>query len=341
MAEKDNRSKQEITIYDVAKEADVSLATVSRVINNSAVVRPERRKRVEEAIAKLNFVPNEIARGLARKSSTSIGVIVPDMRREEVTELLAGIIDTANLKQYGYAVSINSYLGNEDTFQKYIERMTSSQMDGLLIMCDYVSEQMYKVLKQVKIPLVLFCTPNELKDIYSIAINYQQVGKDIAAYYQSQNYKHITLFARETESETTGMIASFIKSYREIGQQVEVIKLNGDYDKSYDYFKRTYAKNTIPQGVLTTNDTLALAFSNAMQDLNFQVPEQVEIISFSNTSLALSSRPMLTSVMYPVYRMGAYAMSLVTKLIKDMELSQVPNLQNDYQIIWRGSTKKK
>lgn len=340
--DKDKKGPHVVTIYDVAKEAGVSLATVSRVINNSAVVRAERRQRVEEAIEKLNFKPNEIARGLARKRSTSIGVIVTDINRAEVVELLAGIIDTANLKQYGYAVSINSYLGDEETFQNQTEKMVSSQIDGLLVMCDHISEAMHDVLVKLPIPTVLFATPNKYADLHGVSINYEKVAKDISDYIIAQKYQSATIVSRDTEIATFGIVEAFMDNCEAAKVSVEhcMVKSDYDYEKAYQYLYKTYQNSTIPNMVFATNDTLALAFSNVVQDLGKNVPNDTEVISFSNTHMALIGRPKLTSVMYPVYRIGAYAMSIVTKLIKQEELDDIPSLENEFEIIWRESTKK-
>lgn len=337
--EKGKKNTDVVTIYDVAKEADVSLATVSRVINNSAVVREERRERVEAAIKKLNFKPNEIARGLARKKSTNIGVIVSDIYRGEVTELLAGIVDTANLKQYGYALSINSYLGDEEDFKIQVERMISSQVDGLLVMCDTLTENMHDVLVDTNTPLVLFATPNTYPDLYTISINYAKVGKEIVTYFNSQNYKQVSILSRTTDPQDCGVIKSFVDESKNKGIVTETIQLPAAYDKAYAFLAQQYDGKTVPSAVFATNDTHALAYSNYVQDRGLVVPSDVEIISFSNTQSAVMGRPQLTSVMYPVYRIGAYAMSVVTKLINEEALNSIPSLEDDYEIIWRGSTK--
>lgn len=333
-----SKKTQAVTIYDVAKEANVSLATVSRVLNNSAVVRPERRARVEEAIARLNFKPNEIARGLARKSSTSIGVIVSDINRASVSELLAGIIDTANLKQYAYSVTINSYMGDEAVFKTQIEHMISSQVDGLLIMCDYITEEMYKTLKSTTVPIVLFATPNKHSDIYTIAINYSKVAHDIANYFFTKSYQKLLLLSRNAE-DTDEMLEEFQQLAKKENVETQLMSMKEDYSKNYELFYEYYKNNPLPEGVFATSDSLALAFSNAIQDLGHTIPDAVEVISFSNTQSAIMARPQLTSVMYPIYRIGAYAMSAITKLIKN-EAIEALSLENDYQIIWRQSTKK-
>lgn len=335
-----NTKKSVVTIYDVAKEADVSLATVSRVINNSAIVRAERRERVEAAIKKLNFKPNEIARGLARKTTTSIGIIVPDVHRIEVSELLAGIIDTANLKQYGYSVTINSYLGKDTIFKSQVERMISSQIDGLLVMCDVVTDEIKSVVAALKIPVVFFATPLDDSEFTSISINYANAAKTVADYLViEKQHKEVLILSLEAEGQMDALGKYFSDSIEANNINVEVVSTSGNYEKMYTQFLQLFKeRGKLPNAVFSTNDTIATAFSNAVQDLNYHVPNDVEIISFSNSQNAIICRPQLTSIMYPVYRIGAYAMSVVTKMIKN-ETVEVPSLADDFEIIWRQSTK--
>jgi len=338
---KSRKRAQGITIYDVAADAGVSLATVSRVINNSAVVRPERRERVLASIKKLNFKPNEIARGLARQKSTNIGVLVPDLCRSETSELLSGIVDTANLKQYGYGVNVNSYLTNIVSFNQQVDKMISHRVDGLLVMADELTDAMHQTLTNLSIPVVVFATAHKFSDLPSVALNYERVAQDIVDYISAQKYQSATIITRDTEAYAYGLSGFFTTACAKnnIALNEQLIKADLNYEKTYRVLYEVYKHGDIPPIVFATNDMFALAFSNVVQDLGKQVPADVEIISFSNTQLALVGRPKITSVMYPVYRIGAYAIGMLTKLIQEKSLDDIVSLENEYEIIWRESTK--
>jgi len=340
---KNKKKSQGVTIYDVAEDAGVSLATVSRVINNSAVVRPERRARVLASIEKLNFKPNEIARGLARQKSTNIGVLVPDLFRSETSELLSGIVDTANLGQYGYGININSYLSDVASFKKQVERLVSHRVDGLLVMADYLNDEMYETLVSLNIPTVLFATATKFDDIPNVSLNYQQIGQDVVAYIANQKYKEATIIMRDTEFDASGLTGAVLQSCEDANITLiqQEIKADFNYEKTYRVLYERYVDEPLPKFVFATNDMFALAFSNVVQDLGKSVPEDVEIIGFSNTQLALIGRPKITSIMYPVYRIGAYAIGMVTRLIQGKSLNNIGSLENEYEIIWRESTRHK
>ena len=89
-----------VTIYDVAREAGVSMATVSRVVNNNPNVKPQTRKKVYEAIERLGYRPNAVARGLASKKTTTVGVVIPDISNSIFAEIARGIEDIANMYHY-------------------------------------------------------------------------------------------------------------------------------------------------------------------------------------------------------------------------------------------------
>ena len=121
------------TIYDVAGAAKVSLATVSRVMNNPEKVNPETRARVLKVIKELGYRPNAIARGLASRKSTTVGIVMADVSRAATAQLLGGIIDIA--KKYDYAMKVFSMAEHED-IKEAIRTVVAEQVDGILFLND-------------------------------------------------------------------------------------------------------------------------------------------------------------------------------------------------------------
>ena len=121
------------TIYDVAGAAKVSLATVSRVMNNPEKVNPETRARVERVIKELGYRPNAIARGLASRKTTTVGIVMADVSRASASQLLGGIIDIA--KKYDYAMKIFS-IDENDEIKDVMRVVTAEQVDGILFLND-------------------------------------------------------------------------------------------------------------------------------------------------------------------------------------------------------------
>lgn len=142
-----------ITIYDVAKEADVSLATVSRVINDSNVVREDTRNRVQEAIEKLGYKPNAIAQGLALSKTTTISIVMSEKLLAYNTKILNGLMDVAKI--YNYNIMFHTTSKGISKMQDVIESIIKSRVDGVILFNDNFTEDEMEVLHEYQIPMVV------------------------------------------------------------------------------------------------------------------------------------------------------------------------------------------
>ena len=144
------------TIYDVAGAAKVSLATVSRVMNNPEKVNPETREKVLRVIKELGYRPNAIARGLASRKTTTIGIIMADVSRSATAQLLGGIQDIA--KKYEYSIKIFSFSADEDITEA-MRTVLAEQVDGILFLNDELDKEQMKIamdyIKESMVPVVL------------------------------------------------------------------------------------------------------------------------------------------------------------------------------------------
>ena len=142
-----------VTIYDVAREANVSMATVSRVVNGNQNVKPTTRRKVLECIEQLGYRPNAVARGLASKKTTTVGVIVPDISKAFYAELSRGIADVATMYEYNIILS-NSDERPEREVELLVDHF-GKQVDGLIFMSDSISEEVRAEMSKAPVPVVL------------------------------------------------------------------------------------------------------------------------------------------------------------------------------------------
>ncbi|MGQ0452835.1 LacI family DNA-binding transcriptional regulator, partial [Bacillus sp. SS-TM] len=142
-----------VTIYDVAREANVSMATVSRVVNGNPNVKPTTRKKVLEAIDRLGYRPNAVARGLASKKTTTVGVIIPDISNTFYAELARGIEDIATMYKYNIILS-NSDQNKEKEFH-LLNTMLGKQVDGIVFMGEDITDIHIEEFKKSPVPIVL------------------------------------------------------------------------------------------------------------------------------------------------------------------------------------------
>ena len=164
------------TIYDVARVAGVSMATVSRVLNDTAVVKEETKKRVLDAIAQLSYRPNAVARGLASKKTKTIGVIVPDVSATYMAELVRGIEDVARMYQYHIILSNSDGQLSRET--DLVGTMWEKQVDGLLFMTLDLRQEHVDTFEQAQLPVVLCRTDDPEGRIPSVNIDNRQAAKD-------------------------------------------------------------------------------------------------------------------------------------------------------------------
>lgn len=178
-----------VTIYDVAREANVSMATVSRVVNGNPNVKPSTRKKVLEVIERLGYRPNAVARGLASKKTTTVGVIIPDISSIFFAEMARGIEDIATM--YKYNIILSNSDQNKEKELHLLNTMLAKQVDGILFMGGDVTEEHVEQFKKSDVPIVLAATIEKNNIIPSVNIDYEQAAYDAVHMLIEKGHKRI------------------------------------------------------------------------------------------------------------------------------------------------------
>lgn len=326
------------TIYDVAGAAKVSLATVSRVMNNPEKVNPETREKVLKVIKDLGYRPNAIARGLASRRTTTVGIVMADVSRASTAQLLGGIIDIA--KKYEYSIKIFS-IGADEDITDAMRTVISEQVDGILFLNDELEkEQMKEAMDYIKdsmVPVVLSNVFYDEDDIPSVAIDYETATYDITKKMLAQGRKHVYLFSTVRKySVNLKKEAGYVDAMTEAGLEPKIFRTSGDVSINRLHFQEFFKNNEI-DGALAVRDSIAISFMNVASGLNKKVPEEINVIGLQNTKYAILSRPNLTCVDTPVYDIGAVSMRLLTKYMKQEDVEGNKVLL-PYRFIEREST---
>ena len=180
-----------ITIYDVAKEADVSLATVSRVINGSEVVREDTRIKVQEAIEKLGYKPNAIAQGLALQKTTTIALIVPEASYFYTGQIINGLIDVAKI--YKYNIMLHTTTEGITEMNDIIENIIKSRVDGVVIFNDKLNKEELNQLTRYQVPIVVIGNKMSDDTVGSVYVDYANLVYEYASGCIKQGEKNIAL----------------------------------------------------------------------------------------------------------------------------------------------------
>ena len=310
------------TIYDVAGAAKVSLATVSRVMNNPEKVNPETREKVLRVIKELGYRPNAIAKGLASRKTTTVGIVMADVSRASTSQLLGGIIDIA--KKYDYAMKIFSMAENED-IKETLQAVVAEQVDGILFLNDELdNDQMEKVMnhfRDAQIPLVL-CNVFFKEDIPSVSIDYEKATYEITKELLASGKKDIYLASTvRIYSVNKEKVRGYCKAMEEAGLEPKIFRTSGDVEINSLHFEEFLNNNNI-EALISVRDSIAVSFINIASRRGLRIPEDISVVGLQNTKYAILSRPTLTCVDTPVYDIGAVSMRLLTKYMKQEEVDE-------------------
>ncbi|MDE6661517.1 MAG: LacI family DNA-binding transcriptional regulator [Anaeroplasmataceae bacterium] len=327
------------TIYDVAGAAKVSLATVSRVMNNPEKVNPETREKVLRVIKELGYRPNAIARGLASRKTTTIGIILADVSRSATAQLLGGIQDIA--KKYEYSIKLFS-IGNDEDITEAMRTVIAEQVDGILFLNDELEKEQMKIamdaIKDAMIPVVLSNVFYEEEDIPCVAINYENATYEITKRMLEYGRKNVYLFTTARRySVNTQKEVGYMDAMKEAGLEPKILRTSGDVSVNSLHFKEFFQDNKI-DGAIAVRDSIAISFMNVAQDHGVSIPDEISVVGLQNTKYAILSRPTLTCVDTPVYDIGAVSMRLLTKYMKQEEVGNNRVLL-PYRFIRRNTTK--
>ena len=312
------------TIYDVAGKAEVSLATVSRVLNNPEKVNEATREKVLKVIKELGYRPNAIARGLASHKTTTVGIMLSDVTRASTSQLLGGIIDIA--KKYSYSIKIFSMSGETDVLDS-IRDVVAEQVDGILLLNDELDTRQMNIIKEqasnANIPLVLTNVISDDPELPSVAIDYFGASYDITKELLAQARKDIYLLSTVTRySVNLQKEAGYVKAMEEAGLEARVFRTSGDLSINTPHFEEYFETHKV-DGAIAVRDSIAVSFMNVMINKGYNVPKDIAVIGYQNTKYAMLARPKLTCIDTPVYDIGAVAMRLLTKLIKGEEVDSI------------------
>ncbi|WP_226036397.1 catabolite control protein A [Aquibacillus saliphilus] len=329
-----------ITIYDVAREANVSMATVSRVVNGNPNVKPTTRKKVLNTIERLGYRPNAVARGLASKKTTTVGVIIPDISSIFFSELARGIDDIATM--YKYNIILSNSDQNKDRELKLINTMLEKQVDGIVYMGGKVTEEHVQHFKSSPVPVALAATIDETEQIPSVNIDYEQAAYEASKLLIDNGTKHPAYISGQEDTAISiqkynGYLRALKETNQELNEQL-IVKGDFTYDSGIEAVEQLLEVDSKISAIFVASDEMALGAIHGIQDKGLSVPDDVEIFGFDNTRLATMIRPTLSTVVQPMYDIGAVAMRLLTKYMSKEEVEE-QNVILPHRIIERNSTK--
>ncbi len=327
-----------ITIYDVAKEADVSLATVSRVINGSEVVREDTRMKVQEAIEKLGYKPNAIAQGLALQKTTTIALIVPEASFFYTGQIINGLIDVAKI--YKYNIILHTTTEGISEMNDIIETIIKSHVDGVVIFNDKLNQDELNTLTRYQVPIVVIGNRMSDETIGSVYVDYAKLIYDFASGYLERGITDIALVEdRKNLAMIKQLREGLNKAFADHGLSFDnYIAIPKEYRSSYLYLQK-YMKEHHHSLMITYRDSQALAVLNTAKEAGIAIPEEMELACVLDSKYLAMARPQISGFKIPDYDLGAVAMRILTKMLQNEEDPFDKEIELTYIYTPRKSTK--
>ena len=311
-----------VTIRDVASKAEVSIATVSRVVNSKRPVNPDIRERVLKAIEELDYRPNYLARGLRQHNSSMVGLITPDNSNPFYAELARAIEDAGFAA--GYSVILcNSDLSDEKQ-QAYIDVLLSHKVDGVIFIDvrDVVPEIFDRILAE-HIPIVLTNADMPVPTVDQVFIDNYQGGYMAGQYLLRLNHRRIgCITLSHPHSYQSKRVVGFRQALTECNIELTEANFtigNGRYESGYRAMQELIQRHPDLTAVYVYNDLMALGAMNALHTQGKRVPEDLSIIGFDNIFYASAFEPSLTTIAQPITAIGQECVARLLERIQQPE----------------------
>lgn len=310
------------SIEDVARKANVSISTVSRVINRRELVNVKTCERVEEAIRELRYRPNAFARGLMLRKSGIVGLVLPDLHGEFYSEIIRG----ANLqaREMGTNLLLSSALPNDDA-QRWLAALGQrALLDGLAVMVsDTMVSGIGPALAELGLPIVVLDGEIDGVEHDTVVIDQRQGALAMMRHLLEDCGKQRIIFVGglKTNIDTQARYKAYAESLRTANLHVDkgdVYYLDYTYESAYrlassDVRKWAGAK----AAVFAANDEMAAGIIAGAIAGGVSVPEELVVVGFDDTRVARMTKPLLTTVHVPMSNMGATAIDLLCQRIAE------------------------
>ncbi|MEG0494912.1 MAG: LacI family DNA-binding transcriptional regulator, partial [Eubacterium sp.] len=306
-----------VKIVDVAKEANVSVATVSRVVNNIPLVNEETRERVLDAIKRTGYKPNAIARSLKIQKTNTLGIMIPDITNPFYTEIVRGAEDVCGIYNYNIILSNTDF--DHDKEQSSLGVLVEKQCDGIIYVGKNLTDELRDDLIDAPSEIVLGCIPDESGQLSGVLIDNEMAAYDLAAKCIEMGHTKCAVFYDEhvdgyiNQKRLDGIKRAFKESNIELNEDLFYYGSSSVLG-GYHMMEKALASGHEFTNVFCFNDQIALGAMRSAEDVGKVVPEDISVCGFNNFWIAEWTRPEITTVAQPMYDIGAIATRMLIKM---------------------------
>ncbi len=327
--------ENQVTIKDVAKHAQVSISTVSRVVNKNYPVNPKTKEKVLLSINTLGYKPNVIAQSMKKKKTFSIGVVIPSITNAFFSEVIKGL--ERYLSKFGYTILLCSSRGKSKKEKEMVEKLISKQVDGIIVADSsvLVDEESY-YSKITAIPILFI---NNYNENYNFVSTKQHEGTHIAINHLKKLGHTNIAFLRGAENSYSYNLKENI--YNEIVKNKHYITCErGNSAEAITYAKDSVQhfikNNKCVTAIFACNDLMAIGAIQGLMQLNYKIPDDIAVIGFDDIYISSLSFIPMTTVNQNMYNLGKTAGQKMYEII-NCDLKKV-NEKLDVSLVIRKST---
>lgn len=300
------------TIYDVAREAGVSIATVSKVINDKGKISDERRKQIFAIMERLHYQPSAIASALTSKHTFTLGLLIPDIANPFFAEVARAVEDRGH--QLGYSVIICSTDNKDERIERYISVLKQKRVDGIIIGTGLENTTILQNLSST-IPVVVIGREVTAVPVHTVVADDWLGGVVAARHLLSLGHRRMAVLAENLKiNSSRERLRGFKQTIEEAGLTLtedDVMTCQYGLEDGKGRTSELLARFDRPTALFCCNDLIAVGALQAAKVAGIQVPSQLSIVSFDNTILASVTDPPLTSIAQPMEQLGAAAVDLL------------------------------
>ncbi len=326
------------TIKEVAQKAGVSIATVSRVFNNSDLVTRATVDHVRKIAQELRYFPNASARSLSRKQNETFGMILPDMFGEFFSELIRGADKTAQKNSYNLLLS-SSHNDQKELVQAL--NVMKGRVDGLIIMSPLIDADTLNNNLPKSLPVILLHCIVQDDSFDSIVIDNYSSAYQIVNHLIQHGHKRIAIIkGAHGNYESEERLRGYRDALLQANCQVDpLLELDGEFseESAYEAIKTMLTRKPLPTAVFASNDSMAIGALKALHDEGIAIPGDIALAGFDDIPVSRYVKPALSTVHVPIYKMGVLAIEKLMTNVRDKNGQQKETIVFPTELVLRES----
>lgn len=308
------------TIEDVAKKASTSIATVSRVLNNKKGFSEETRQRVLNAIEETGYESNAIAKSLKTNKTHTIGVIIPNISSMLSNQILNGIEQLANNKDYSVIVSYTYSKSNK--VMKSLKTFNEQRVDGILFTSDFLTDEYAEYINRMNIPVILVATESPKYKFPFVKVNDFEASSYATNYLINKGHRNIGLISGPQDDPIAGAqrIEGFVSALENANIPLVKTQIAYNADFSFEDGKRSFEKilTNHPEitAIFSASDEMAIGALRRAHEMGVKIPEDISLVGYDNIQISSMVWPALSTISQPLEEIGYKATELLINMME-------------------------